>query len=47
MVGFLGDVGGESGEAVTIIIVVVSVRPVPSPCLDDAQCVVAVIDLLP
>jgi hypothetical protein len=46
-VGFLSDVGGESGEAVIIIVVVVSVGSVPSPCLDDAPRIAAVIDLLP
>jgi hypothetical protein len=44
---FLGDVGGESREAVIIIIMVVSVRSVPSPCLDDAPRIAAIIDLLP
>jgi hypothetical protein len=46
-VGFLDDVGGESGETIIIIIVVVSIGSVPSPCLDDAPCVAAIIDLLP
>jgi hypothetical protein len=46
-VGFLSDVGGESGEVVVIIIVVVPAGTVPSPYLDDAPCVVAIIDLLP
>jgi hypothetical protein len=32
-VGFLGDVQAESREAIIIIIVVVSVGSVPSPCL--------------
>jgi hypothetical protein len=46
-VGMIGDVGGERGEAVTIVSVVVSVRLVPSPCLNDAPHITTVIDLLP
>jgi hypothetical protein len=46
-VGFLGYVEGEGGEMAVIIIVVVPVRMVPSPCLDDAPRVTAIIDLLP
>jgi hypothetical protein len=46
-VGFLGDVGGESGEVVTIIIVVVFVGPAPSPCLNDVPRIMAIVDLLP
>jgi hypothetical protein len=46
-VEFLGDVGGEGGEAVAIVIVVVSIGTVPSRCLDDELRVAAIIDLLP
>jgi hypothetical protein len=46
-VGFLNDAGGEGGEAVVIIIIVVPVRMVPSPCLDDASHDAAIIGLLP
>jgi hypothetical protein len=46
-VGFLDDVGSEGGEAVVIVIIVVPVGTVPSPCLDDAPCITAIIDLLP
>jgi hypothetical protein len=46
-VGTIGDVGGERGEAVTIISVVVSIRSVPFPCLNDAPRVATIIDLLP
>jgi hypothetical protein len=46
-VGFLGDVGGEGGEAVVVAIIVVSIGTLPSPCLDDAPRVAAIIDLLP
>jgi hypothetical protein len=46
-VGFLSDFGGEGGEAVVIIVVVVPVEMVPSPCPDDASCIAAIIDLLP
>jgi hypothetical protein len=46
-VGFLGDVGGEGREAFVIVIIVVPVRMVPSPCLDDALRVAAIIYLLP
>jgi hypothetical protein len=46
-VGFLSDVGGEGGETVVIVIVVVLVGMVPSPHLDDAPRVTAIIDLLP
>jgi hypothetical protein len=46
-VGFLCDARGEGGEAVIIVIIVVSIRTVPPPCLDDAPHIVAVIDLLP
>jgi hypothetical protein len=46
-VRFLGDVGGEGGEAVIIIVIVVPVRMVLFACLDDALRVAAIIDLLP
>jgi hypothetical protein len=46
-IGFLSDVGGEGGKAVVIIVVVVHVGMVPSPCLDDAPRVTTIIDLLP
>jgi hypothetical protein len=46
-VGFLSDVGGQGGEAVIIVIIVVPVGTIPSPCLDDAPHVAAIIDLLP
>jgi hypothetical protein len=46
-VRFLGDVGGERGEAVTIISVGILVRLVPSPCLYEAPHISAVVDLLP
>jgi hypothetical protein len=46
-VEFVTDVGGEGGEAVIIIVIVVPVGMVPSPCLDDAPRVTAIIDLLP
>jgi hypothetical protein len=46
-VGFFSDVEGEGRETVTIIIVVVSIGPIPSPCLNDVPRVAAVIDLLP
>jgi hypothetical protein len=45
-VGFFSDVGGEGGEAVIIIVVVVPVGTVSSSCLDDAPRVTAIIDLL-
>jgi hypothetical protein len=45
-VGPVGDVGGEHGEAVTIISVMISVGSVPSPCLNDSLRVVTVVDLL-
>jgi hypothetical protein len=47
VVGFLSDIGDEGREAVVIIIIVVPVRMVPSPCLDDSPCVMAVIYFLP
>jgi hypothetical protein len=47
MVGFLSDVGGEGGETVVIIMVMVLVGTAPPPCLNDAPCVAGVIDLLP
>jgi hypothetical protein len=46
-IGTIGDVGGERGEAVTIVNVMVSVKSVPSSCLNDAPCDATVIDLLP
>jgi hypothetical protein len=46
-VGFLSDVRGEGGEAVVIVIIVVPVGTVPSPFLDDAPRVAAIINLLP
>jgi hypothetical protein len=46
-IGFFSDVGGEGGEAVVVILVVVLVGMVPSPCLNDALRVTAIIDLLP
>jgi hypothetical protein len=46
-VGLAGDVGGEYGEAVTIIGIVISVRPIPSPCLNDVPRVATIVDLLP
>jgi hypothetical protein len=46
-IGFFDDVGGEGGEAVVVIIVVVPVEMVPSPCLDNTLRVAAVVDLLP
>jgi hypothetical protein len=46
-VGFLNDVGGEGGEAVVIVVIMVPIQTVPSPCLDDALHVVAIIGLLP
>jgi hypothetical protein len=46
-VGFLSDVGGESGEAVTIVGILICVGSVPSPCLDNAPHVTTVVDLLP
>jgi hypothetical protein len=46
-VGAIGDVGGERGEAATIVSVVVRVRSVPSPCLNDTPHIMTVIDLLP
>jgi hypothetical protein len=46
-VGPIGEVGGEHGETVTIISVMISVRSIPSPCLDDAQHITVVVDLLP
>jgi hypothetical protein len=45
-VGFLSVVGGEGGEAVVIVVVVVPIGMVPSPCLDDAPRIAAIIDLL-
>jgi hypothetical protein len=36
-VGLVGDVRGERGEVVTINGVVIFVRSVPSPCLNDAR----------
>jgi hypothetical protein len=44
-VGPIGDVGGERGEAITIICVVIYVGSVPSPCLNDAPRVAAVVYL--
>jgi hypothetical protein len=35
------------GEAIVIIIIVVPVGTVLSPCLDDAPCDIAIINLLP
>jgi hypothetical protein len=46
-IGFFNDIGGEGGEAVVIVIVVVPVGMVPLPCLNDAPRVAAIIDLLP
>jgi hypothetical protein len=46
-VGFLSDVGGESGEAITIVGILISVRSAPSPCLDNAPRVATIFDLLP
>jgi hypothetical protein len=43
----VGDVGGECGEAVTIISIAISVGSVPSPCLNDMPRVETVVDLLP
>jgi hypothetical protein len=45
-VGPVGDVGGERGEEVTIIGILIFVGSVPSPCLNDASRVVTVVDLL-
>jgi hypothetical protein len=46
-IGFFSDVGSEGGEAVIVVVVVVSARTVPSPCLNDEPRVAAIIDLLP
>jgi hypothetical protein len=46
-VGFLGDVGGESGKAVTIVGILISIGSVSSPYLDNAPRVMTVIYLLP
>jgi hypothetical protein len=43
----IGNVGGEHGEAVTIVGVVIPVGSVPSPCLNDAPRITTVLDLLP
>jgi hypothetical protein len=45
-IGFFSDVGGEGGEVV-VVVVVVPVGMVPSPCLNDAPRDAAIIDLLP
>jgi hypothetical protein len=41
------DVGGERGEAVIIIGILISVGLVSSPCLNDAPRIATVVDLLP
>jgi hypothetical protein len=46
-VGFLDDVGGESGEAVTIVGILIFVGSVPSPCLDSVLRIMIVVELLP
>jgi hypothetical protein len=46
-VGFLSDVGGEGEEEIVIVIVVIPIGTFPSSCLNDAPCVLAIIDLLP
>jgi hypothetical protein len=46
-IGFFSDFRGEGGKAVVIVVVMVSVGTVPSPCFDNMPHVVAVIDLLP
>jgi hypothetical protein len=46
-VGTINDIGGDHGEAVTIISIVVYVRSVSSPCLNDALRIATIIDLLP
>jgi hypothetical protein len=46
-IGFFNDVGGKGGEAVVIVLVVVPVRTVSSPCLNDAPRIMAIVDLLP
>jgi hypothetical protein len=46
-VGFVSDIGGKGGEAIVIVVVMVPVGTVSSPCLDDAPRVAAIINLLP
>jgi hypothetical protein len=45
-VGMINDVGGERGETVAIISVMVSVTSVPSLCLNDALRVMTIIVVL-
>jgi hypothetical protein len=46
-IGFFSDVGGKGGEAVVVVVIVVPVGMVPSPCFDNTLRFVAVINLLP
>jgi hypothetical protein len=46
-IGFFSDVGGEGGEAVILVVIMVPVGMVPSSFLNDALRVAAIIDFLP
>jgi hypothetical protein len=46
-IGLVSDAGGEDGEAVAVIVVVVPAGTVPLPCFNDSPRIVAFIDLLP
>jgi hypothetical protein len=46
-IGLIGDVGGEGGEAVAVVIVMAPAGTVPSPCFNNTLRVTTFIDLLP
>jgi hypothetical protein len=46
-IGFFSDVGGEGWEAIVVVIIIVPVKMVPSPCFNNTPRIAAVIDLLP
>jgi hypothetical protein len=46
-VGFFCAVRGEGRKVVVVVIIVVPAGTVPSPCLNDAPRIMAIIDLMP
>jgi hypothetical protein len=46
-VGLIRDAGGEDGEAVAVVLIMVPAGRVPSPRFNNKLCVMAFVDLLP
>jgi hypothetical protein len=46
-IGLVGDVGGEGGEAVTVVVIMAPASTVPSPCFNNMPRITTFIYLLP